>query len=149
LEAPIRILRGCFDMRNQLLVLAFMLMTGLAPLSAAAQADARSGMQVVETVCAECHASGANGAPKIGDANAWERRAARGLASLTESALRGIRNINSHGGNPGQWRPTAARAQWRPGEMPARGGNPNLSDLEIQRAITFMVNASGGQWTEP
>ena len=33
--------------------------------------------------------------------------------------------------------------------MPAHGGNPNLSYVEIQRAITYMVNQSGGHWTEP
>jgi len=85
----------------------------------------RSGRDVVETVCAECHATGANGAPRIGDRAAWSARAARGLTGLTQSALNGIR------------------------KMPAHGGNPSLTDVEIERAITYMVNASGGQWTEP
>lgn len=137
-------------MRGQPLIMAFILMAGLGVLpSAAAPADARSGKQVVDAVCAACHASGANGAPKIGDSSAWNPRAARGLASLTESALKGIRNIRDHGGSPGQWRPNAARAQWRPGDMPARGGNPGLSDLEIQRAIIYMLNMSGVRWAEP
>jgi len=34
-------------------------------------------------------------------------------------------------------------------QMPAHGGNPGLSDTEIERAITYMVNQSGGHWTEP
>jgi cytochrome c5 len=33
--------------------------------------------------------------------------------------------------------------------MPAHGGNQALSDNEIERAITYMVNQSGGHWTEP
>ena len=33
--------------------------------------------------------------------------------------------------------------------MPPHGGNPALTDTEIERAITYMVNRSGGHWTEP
>jgi cytochrome c5 len=121
--------------------------TGASP--AAAQSEGRSGREVVNEVCAKCHATGANGAPRIGDADAWGPRAARGLGSLTESAVKGVRNMPLHGGSPTQWRPTPQRAVWRDGDMPARGGNPGLSDLEIQRAITYMVNMSGGSWGEP
>ena len=91
----------------------------------AAQGRDRSGKEVVAAVCSACHATGAHGAPKIGDEKAWHKRAERGLGALTQIALNGIR------------------------KMPAHGGNPNLSDLEIQRAITYMVNQSGGHWTEP
>jgi cytochrome c5 len=95
------------------------------PPLAGAQIDGRSGKQVVDQVCAACHATGAKGAPRIGNQEAWAPLASRGLTSLTESALKGIRN------------------------MPAHGGNPGLSDLEIERAITYMVNRSGGEWVEP
>jgi len=90
-----------------------------------AAAQARSGKEVVESTCVSCHGSGAQGAPKIGDRKAWRQRSAQGLSSLTISALKGIRN------------------------MPPHGGNPGLSDLELARGITYMVNASGGKWTEP
>jgi cytochrome c5 len=33
--------------------------------------------------------------------------------------------------------------------MPAHGGNPGVSDIEIERAIVYMVNQSGGHWVEP
>jgi cytochrome c5 len=33
--------------------------------------------------------------------------------------------------------------------MPAHGGDLRLSDIEIERAITYMVNQSGGRWVEP
>lgn len=95
------------------------------PQLAGAQSGERSGKEVVEAVCAACHATGAKGSPKIGDQKAWAKLAARGLSSLTASALKGIRN------------------------MPSHGGNPSLTDNEIERAITYMVNQSGGHWTEP
>jgi len=96
-----------------------------APQLAGAQPTNLSGKDVVDAVCAKCHASGANGAPKIGDKQAWSQRASRGLSSLTASALQGIR------------------------KMPSHGGNESLSDMEIKRAVTYMVNRSGGKWREP
>jgi cytochrome c5 len=93
--------------------------------AAAAPTAERSGKQVVESVCSACHATGANGAPKIGDKHAWAKRASRGLTGLTQNAIKGIR------------------------KMPAHGGNTNVSDFEIERAITYMVNKSGGHWAEP
>ncbi len=97
----------------------------IASQAASAQSADRSGKQVVDTVCAACHATGAKGAPKIGDRKAWSKRASQGLTSLTQNALNGIR------------------------QMPAHGGNPSLSDLEIGRAVAYMVNKSGGHWVEP
>ena len=85
----------------------------------------RSGKEVVDADCATCHRTGENNAPRIGDAQAWAPLAARGLTGLTESALAGIRN------------------------MPAHGGDMTLSDIEIERAITYMVNQSGGNWIDP
>jgi len=104
-------------------VAVFALALLLAPQQA--QAAARSGEQVVEQVCSACHATGANGAPRIGDDSAWSARAAQGLTSLTRHALEGIR------------------------KMPAHGGNPGVSDHEIELAITYMVNHSGGHWAVP
>ncbi len=93
--------------------------------NASAQRLERSGMEVVDTVCISCHAKGEKGAPRIGDQQAWVGRASQGLTALTEHALVGIRN------------------------MPAHGGNLTLSDIEIERAITYMVNQSGGHWVDP
>jgi cytochrome c5 len=94
-------------------------------LDAVAQSAERSGKEVVDAVCAGCHASGANGAPKIGDKKAWDKRASQGLTSLTDHALKGMR------------------------AMPSHGGKLDLTDLEIGRAVAYMVNKSGGKWTEP
>jgi len=90
-----------------------------------AAAGEHSGKSVVDAVCSRCHATGANGAPKIGDETAWGPRAKQGLSSLTQHALEGIR------------------------KMPSHGGVPKLTDSEISRAITYMVNQSGGHWTDP
>ena len=97
----------------------------LAATQALAQGAERSGKDVVDSVCASCHATGANGAPRIGDRKAWRARASQGLAGLTRNALEGIR------------------------KMPPHGGNSGLTDLEIGRAVTYMVNRSGGNWIEP
>ena len=98
---------------------------GVAPGASTAQDVERSGKEVVQALCFACHGSGANGAPRIGDKKAWAKRAAQGLTGLTANALKGIR------------------------QMPPHGGNPKLTDTEIERAITYMVNQSGGNWTEP
>ena len=97
----------------------------MACASAAAQRPDRSGEQVVNEVCSACHAEGVRGAPRIGDSQAWSARASQGLTALTDHAIRGIR------------------------EMPAHGGSPGVSDVEIERAIVVMVNRSGGNWIEP
>ena len=102
-----------------------LLALGLCFTAAHAQRVERSGKAVVESSCASCHARGDNGAPRIGDAKAWAGRASQGLSVLTATALKGIRN------------------------MPAHGGNPGLSDIEVERAITYIVNRSGGHWVEP
>lgn len=95
------------------------------PSSHAAAPGDLTGKEVVETYCFECHGTGANGAPKIGDTKAWKARAARGLTSLTSNAIAGVR------------------------KMPPHGGTLRITDLEIERAITYMVNKSGGHWNEP
>jgi cytochrome c5 len=83
----------------------------------------RTGREVVETVCAACHAEGKDGAPKIGDLSVWTLRAQGGLAKLANSAIGGT------------------------GKMPAHGGQPNLTDLELSRAIAYM--STGGRAADP
>jgi cytochrome c5 len=109
-----------------ILRIASLVLAGCAALALSAQAAAqKSGKEVVESTCVSCHGTGKGGAPKIGDKKAWTKRSASGLSSLTQSALKGIRN------------------------MPAHGGNAGLSDLELARGVAYMVNQSGGKWTEP
>ncbi len=106
---------------------AFAVLTALSVFVAPAQAQRkeRQGKDVVDAVCSGCHLTGKDDAPRIGDAKAWSARASQGLTALTENAVKGIRN------------------------MPPHGGNAGVSDIEIERAITYMVNQSGGHWVEP
>ena len=115
---------GAVSSSRWLLVAAALALSVIAG-SAQAQSSGKSGEQVVTSVCSGCHASGKLGAPKIGDKKAWSARAELGLTGLTREALKGIR------------------------QMPSHGGNPTLSDKEIERAIIYMVNESGGNWVEP
>jgi cytochrome c5 len=71
-----------------------------------------SGEQVATQVCTACHTGAIPNAPKIGDKAAWSSRGS--LDALTASAIKGK------------------------GAMPAKGGNPNLSDAEIKAAIKHM-----------
>lgn len=125
-EAHIDTRRSLVDTpRGALVVLVCLLVSSIVLQTASAQGRERSGEEVVKAVCAACHTQGVNGAPKVGDPKAWKKLESHGLTSLTDVALRGIR------------------------KMPPHGGNPKLTDIEIARAITYMVNESGGNWIEP
>ncbi len=85
----------------------------------------KTGKQVVETVCAACHTTGALNAPKMADKAVWGKLIKEGQDKLTADALKGVR------------------------QMPPRGGNPDLSDTEFARAVAFMANQAGANWKEP
>ncbi|MDB5728392.1 MAG: cytochrome c5 family protein, partial [Noviherbaspirillum sp.] len=80
---------------------------------------------VYKSTCAACHDSGAAGAPKIGDASAWSARIAQGYDTLVSHAIKGLR------------------------AMPAKGGNPELDDVEVAAAVVLMANKSGAKFKEP
>jgi cytochrome c5 len=85
----------------------------------------RTGKQVVEAVCVACHATGALNAPKMADAAAWQPLIKDGHAHLTEMAIKGVR------------------------QMPPKGGNPQLTDDEVARAVAYMANQAGANFKEP
>jgi cytochrome c5 len=91
----------------------------------AAASGARTGEEIVKTVCAACHQTGAAGAPRIGDKGAWAPFLKPGLKGMLANAIKGK------------------------GAMPPRGGVPELSDDELARAIVFMANQSGASLKEP
>lgn len=82
----------------------------------------RTGEQVYTEICSSCHGAGALGSPKYQDAAAWSKRIAQGYDTLLTNALKGIR------------------------KMPARGGEPDLTDLEVARAMVYMANAAGARF---
>lgn len=88
--------------------------------AAAGSASAgKSGEEVYQSACVVCHAAGVAGAPKTGDKESWGARADQGLAALVNSAVNGK------------------------GAMPAKGGQPALTDQEVQGAIQYMLEQTG------
>ena len=84
-----------------------------------------TGEQVYQQVCKVCHEAGIAGAPKFGDKAAWGPRIKEGFDDLLKESIKGVRG------------------------MPARGGNPDLSDYEVARAVVYMTNAAGATFAEP
>ena len=91
---------------------------------AASAAALRTGEQVYQGQCSACHAIGAAGSPKFGDAAAWGPRITKGYEALLTSALKGK------------------------GAMSAQGGG-EYSDYEVGRAVVFMANQGGAKFDEP
>ena len=85
----------------------------------------KEGKQVFDEVCTACHTPGALGAPKFGNKADWAPRLKQGYDTLIKHAEEGIRL------------------------MPARGGNPDLSDIEIARAVAYMADDAGAKFTPP
>lgn len=79
-------------------------------------ADVPNGKAIYDAACVACHSTGAGGAPKLGDSVAWAPRVKTGLVSLVTSVTKGK------------------------GIMPPRGGNPKLTDAEIQAAVNYIVS---------
>jgi len=74
-----------------------------------------SGEQAFTQVCSACHATGVNGAPKIGDHAAWGPRIAQGKDTLYKDAIVGK------------------------GNMPPKGGT-TWPDATIRMAVDYMVS---------
>ena len=88
-----------------------------------------AGDAVYQQVCKTCHDAGLAGAPKIGDKSAWGPRIAQGQPSVTQHAVGGF--------------------QGKTGLMPPKGGNPDLTDAEVGRAVAYIANQAGANWKEP
>jgi cytochrome c5 len=83
----------------------------------------QSGKSIYQNVCFACHETGKDGAPKLSDRAEWRKRASHGLIPLAQHAIGGYN------------------------KMPAHGGQASLSDVEISRAIAYMV--SDGYTVDP
>src|SRR4029078_1666783 len=58
---------------------------------------AKSGKEVVDAVCGACHRPGAPNAPKIGDKAAWGKLIKEGHAQLTNTAIKGQKQMPPRG----------------------------------------------------
>lgn len=77
---------------------------------------AATGESTYNGLCFSCHNTGLAGAPKLGDKAAWAPRIAAGLDSIYGTAINGK------------------------GAMPAKGGNPGLSDAEVKATVDYMLS---------
>jgi len=85
---------------------------------------ARTGEEVFKAQCSACHATGAAGSPKFGDAGAWGPRIGKGFDALLNSALKGKGNMGPQGGG-------------------------DFEDFEVGRGVAYMANAGGAKFAEP
>jgi cytochrome c5 len=76
------------------------------------------GKKVFDTACMACHATGAAGAPKMGDKAAWAPRIKAGNDALYANSIKGK------------------------GAMPPKGGNAALGDADVKAAVDYMVAGS-------
>lgn len=105
--------------------------TGAAAQAAAAQAALAAaasqvaydgtldGSVIYGNLCSACHATGAGGAPMLTTA-AWSARVAQGMDTLVVHAVEGY--------------------QGPAGLMPAKGGNPALTDEQVAATVKWMVD---------
>ena len=85
---------------------------------AAVSSGPKSAEEVYNGGCNACHATGAAGAPKFGDAGAWDARIAKGMDALYSNAINGFNG------------------------MPPKGLCMSCSDDELKAAVDYMVDNS-------
>lgn len=83
------------------------------------------GKTTYDAACAACHNTGMKNAPKMGQTPKWKKLAREGFNDLVGNALVGIR------------------------QMPAKGGKPELTDMQVAQAVHYLVTASGARFTQP
>jgi cytochrome c5 len=95
----------------------------IAPVSSAAAtagpAMPKNGDELYEQACKACHGGGIGGAPKAGDAAAWQPRIAKGKDILYDHALHGFTGSA--------------------GMMPAKGGRVDVPDDLVKQAVDHIV----------
>ena len=88
-----------------------------APATAPELDEMAVGKKIYGEYCFSCHGPGLNGAPKLGDAEAWAPRVAKGEALLLQTTIEGI-----------------------PPAMPPRGICMSCSDEELAATIKYMIS---------
>ena len=89
--------------------------SALLGLSSAVLAD---GQETYQSTCQACHATGAAGAPKVGDKEAWAPRIAQGMDTMLKHATEGLR------------------------AMPPKGACATCTEADLKGAIEYMVSQS-------
>ena len=100
---------------KKLINIAIVSIASLVWLNTATAADIKNGYKVIKQACAACHAGGVMGAPKLGSNSDWAPRAKQGMDKLLDHAINGLNS------------------------MPARGGQPQLTDAQLEDAVTAML----------
>lgn len=118
-------LDGSISSMSKEAVAARLLPAGGVKVVVTAPVGSRTGQMVYDGICMTCHATGLSGSPKLGDAASWAVRLGQGFDILVQHAIEGFN------------------------AMPAKGGDPGLTDDEIKRAVAYMGNAAGAKFTEP
>lgn len=80
----------------------------------------RYGQDIWMNTCRNCHERGVADAPIVKDYSAWEWRIAKGKPTLYDHAINGFFGEDDS-------------------MMPAKGGNPKLSDDDVKAAVDYMV----------
>ncbi len=107
--------------------------TGRAAMQAAQEAAAKAaasqvayggttdGKTIYDNLCHSCHTAGVAGAPKLGDKGNWGPRIAQGIDTLVKHATEGYKGPDGN-------------------MMPAKGGNPALTDAQVKAAVQWIVD---------
>ncbi len=86
--------------------------------------DVRKGLRVYKSACAECHATGKDGAPRLHDREAWKNRSFQSFALMEKHVKSGFLM------------------------MPPKGRRPTLGSQDIANAVFYMsqqIQAKGAE----
>ena len=91
------------------------------PLLLAAVSDGFNPEQAFMATCNACHSTGAGGAPKMNDAEAWKMRMEKGMDAVMTNVINGLN------------------------AMPAKGLCFNCTDDDLKAVVEYMFAKSQGQ----
>lgn len=92
-----------------------------AAASQVAYGGTTDGKTIYGQLCHSCHDAGVTGAPKLGNKGDWAPRIAEGIATLVSHAINGYKGPDGN-------------------QMPAKGGNPALTDAQVEATVKWMVS---------
>lgn len=92
-----------------------------AAASQVAYGGTTDGNVIFDKLCTSCHTAGVTGAPKLGNKADWAPRIKQGIATLVKHAIDGYTGPDGN-------------------HMPAKGGNPALTDAQVEATVKWMVS---------